>query len=165
MFAVNSLLNALLRRPRSTTGCTAGSRLGASARDSIHFRLSGFGPALSWNVPNSPRVTLFLSDFTLSVICNFRSPACQTLVLEIGETVQILEKSEGETRDREGGGPMPPAPLCGGSLSIPKLIKAAFSTGSTLPGPGQNKSAVSSIRKRCRVTWKLPFYVRPPHVL
>lgn len=30
------------------------------------------------------------------VICNFRSPICQALVLEIGETVQILEKSEGE---------------------------------------------------------------------
>uniref|UniRef100_A0A671Y5L0 Dedicator of cytokinesis 3 n=1 Tax=Sparus aurata TaxID=8175 RepID=A0A671Y5L0_SPAAU len=30
-----------------------------------------------------------------SMICNFRSPICQALVLEIGETVQILEKSEG----------------------------------------------------------------------
>ncbi|TWW56809.1 Dedicator of cytokinesis protein 3 [Takifugu flavidus] len=29
------------------------------------------------------------------IICNFRSPICQALVLEIGETVQILEKSEG----------------------------------------------------------------------
>uniref|UniRef100_A0A3Q2XU00 Dedicator of cytokinesis 3 n=1 Tax=Hippocampus comes TaxID=109280 RepID=A0A3Q2XU00_HIPCM len=29
-------------------------------------------------------------------ICNFRSPICQALVLEIGETVQILEKSEGK---------------------------------------------------------------------
>uniref|UniRef100_A0A671Y7F9 Dedicator of cytokinesis 3 n=1 Tax=Sparus aurata TaxID=8175 RepID=A0A671Y7F9_SPAAU len=32
---------------------------------------------------------------TSAVICNFRSPICQALVLEIGETVQILEKSEG----------------------------------------------------------------------
>lgn len=31
------------------------------------------------------------------MICNFRSPTCQALVLEIGETVQILEKSEGES--------------------------------------------------------------------
>lgn len=31
-----------------------------------------------------------------TVICNFRSPICQALVLEIGETVQILEKSEGK---------------------------------------------------------------------
>uniref|UniRef100_A0A3Q0T2Q9 Dedicator of cytokinesis 3 n=1 Tax=Amphilophus citrinellus TaxID=61819 RepID=A0A3Q0T2Q9_AMPCI len=30
------------------------------------------------------------------VICNFRSAICQALVLEIGETVQILEKSEGK---------------------------------------------------------------------
>uniref|UniRef100_A0A8C7SYC2 Dedicator of cytokinesis 3 n=1 Tax=Oncorhynchus mykiss TaxID=8022 RepID=A0A8C7SYC2_ONCMY len=30
-----------------------------------------------------------------SVICNFRSSVCQALVLEIGETVQILEKTEG----------------------------------------------------------------------
>uniref|UniRef100_A0A8C6WV65 Dedicator of cytokinesis 3 n=1 Tax=Neogobius melanostomus TaxID=47308 RepID=A0A8C6WV65_9GOBI len=30
-----------------------------------------------------------------TVICNFRSSTCQALVLEIGETVQILEKSEG----------------------------------------------------------------------
>uniref|UniRef100_A0A3Q4MW25 Dedicator of cytokinesis 3 n=1 Tax=Neolamprologus brichardi TaxID=32507 RepID=A0A3Q4MW25_NEOBR len=30
------------------------------------------------------------------LICNFRSPICQALVLEIGETVQILEKSEGK---------------------------------------------------------------------
>uniref|UniRef100_A0AAX7UKP0 Dedicator of cytokinesis 3 n=1 Tax=Astatotilapia calliptera TaxID=8154 RepID=A0AAX7UKP0_ASTCA len=30
------------------------------------------------------------------IICNFRSPICQALVLEIGETVQILEKSEGK---------------------------------------------------------------------
>eukprot|EP00063_Salmo_salar_P015563 XP_013990398.1 PREDICTED: dedicator of cytokinesis protein 3-like isoform X3 [Salmo salar] len=29
------------------------------------------------------------------VICNFRSSVCQALVLEIGETVQILEKTEG----------------------------------------------------------------------
>ncbi|KAG7267290.1 hypothetical protein CRUP_000288 [Coryphaenoides rupestris] len=29
------------------------------------------------------------------LISNFRSPVCQALVLEIGETVQILEKSEG----------------------------------------------------------------------
>uniref|UniRef100_A0A6Q2XH88 Dedicator of cytokinesis 3 n=1 Tax=Esox lucius TaxID=8010 RepID=A0A6Q2XH88_ESOLU len=29
------------------------------------------------------------------VICNFRASVCQALVLEIGETVQILEKSEG----------------------------------------------------------------------
>ncbi|KAF7666709.1 hypothetical protein LDENG_00096500 [Lucifuga dentata] len=29
------------------------------------------------------------------VICNFRSSVCQALVLEIGETVQILEKNEG----------------------------------------------------------------------
>ncbi|KAM6977028.1 dedicator of cytokinesis protein 3-like isoform 1-T1 [Aplochiton taeniatus] len=29
------------------------------------------------------------------VICNFRASACQALVLEIGETVQILEKCEG----------------------------------------------------------------------
>uniref|UniRef100_A0A8C7IJR2 Dedicator of cytokinesis 3 n=1 Tax=Oncorhynchus kisutch TaxID=8019 RepID=A0A8C7IJR2_ONCKI len=29
------------------------------------------------------------------VICNFRGSVCQALVLEIGETVQILEKSEG----------------------------------------------------------------------
>ncbi|KAK6303803.1 hypothetical protein J4Q44_G00262570 [Coregonus suidteri] len=29
------------------------------------------------------------------VICNFRSSVCQTLVLEIGETVQIMEKTEG----------------------------------------------------------------------
>lgn len=38
--------------------------------------------------------------FPLLVICNFRSPTCQALVLEIGETVQILEKSEGESNDR-----------------------------------------------------------------
>lgn len=31
-----------------------------------------------------------------AVICNFRSPICQALILEIGETVQILEKSEGK---------------------------------------------------------------------
>ncbi|MED6263810.1 Dedicator of cytokinesis protein 3 [Goodea atripinnis] len=29
------------------------------------------------------------------VICNFRSPICQALVLELGETVQILEKFDG----------------------------------------------------------------------
>lgn len=34
--------------------------------------------------------------FFCTVICNFRSPICQALVLEIGETVQILEKSEGK---------------------------------------------------------------------
>ena len=37
---------------------------------------------------------LFL--FLCTVICNFRSSICQALVLEIGETVQILEKSEGK---------------------------------------------------------------------
>lgn len=42
-------------------------------------------------------------DSVFLVICNFRSPICQALVLEIGETVQILEKSEGETRDRKCG--------------------------------------------------------------
>uniref|UniRef100_A0A6Q2YGF5 Dedicator of cytokinesis 3 n=1 Tax=Esox lucius TaxID=8010 RepID=A0A6Q2YGF5_ESOLU len=31
----------------------------------------------------------------LSVICNFRASVCQALVLEIGETVQILEKKQG----------------------------------------------------------------------
>lgn len=31
------------------------------------------------------------------MICNFRSSVCQALVLEIGETVQILEKSDGKT--------------------------------------------------------------------
>uniref|UniRef100_A0A3Q1HX29 Uncharacterized protein n=1 Tax=Anabas testudineus TaxID=64144 RepID=A0A3Q1HX29_ANATE len=31
------------------------------------------------------------------LICNFRSSICQALVLEIGETVQILEKSEGNS--------------------------------------------------------------------
>ncbi|CAG11288.1 unnamed protein product [Tetraodon nigroviridis] len=37
-----------------------------------------------------------ISVLTLTrLICNFRSPTCQALVLEIGETVQILEKSEG----------------------------------------------------------------------
>ncbi|KAJ3586458.1 hypothetical protein NHX12_012856, partial [Muraenolepis orangiensis] len=36
------------------------------------------------------------------VISNFRSAVCQALVLEIGETVQILEKSEGKNeRERE----------------------------------------------------------------
>lgn len=34
--------------------------------------------------------------FLCTVICNFRSPICQALILEIGETVQILEKSEGK---------------------------------------------------------------------
>uniref|UniRef100_A0A3Q1EV04 Dedicator of cytokinesis 3 n=1 Tax=Acanthochromis polyacanthus TaxID=80966 RepID=A0A3Q1EV04_9TELE len=33
------------------------------------------------------------------VICNFRSSICQALVLEIGETVQILEKSEGKSSE------------------------------------------------------------------
>lgn len=42
-------------------------------------------------------------DFASSVICNFRSAICQALVLEIGETVQILEKSEGEMPDRKCG--------------------------------------------------------------
>lgn len=37
----------------------------------------------------------FSSFFSRTVICNFRSPICQALILEIGETVQILEKSEG----------------------------------------------------------------------
>ncbi|CAB1424198.1 unnamed protein product, partial [Pleuronectes platessa] len=43
-------------------------------------------------------VSLSVSLFPPSpytVICNFRSSICQALVLEIGETVQILEKSEG----------------------------------------------------------------------
>uniref|UniRef100_A0AAZ3PM42 Dedicator of cytokinesis 3 n=1 Tax=Oncorhynchus tshawytscha TaxID=74940 RepID=A0AAZ3PM42_ONCTS len=31
------------------------------------------------------------------LICNFRSSVCQALVLEIGETVQILEKTEGKS--------------------------------------------------------------------
>ena len=34
--------------------------------------------------------------FLCAVICNFRGSVCQALVLEIGETVQILEKSEGK---------------------------------------------------------------------
>uniref|UniRef100_A0A3P8SNF6 Dedicator of cytokinesis 3 n=1 Tax=Amphiprion percula TaxID=161767 RepID=A0A3P8SNF6_AMPPE len=33
------------------------------------------------------------------LICNFRSSICQALVLEIGETVQILEKSEGKSSE------------------------------------------------------------------
>uniref|UniRef100_A0A674A531 Dedicator of cytokinesis 3 n=1 Tax=Salmo trutta TaxID=8032 RepID=A0A674A531_SALTR len=40
-------------------------------------------------------VTLLTLYFLLTVICNFRSSVCQALVLEIGETVQILEKTEG----------------------------------------------------------------------
>uniref|UniRef100_A0A3Q3F4H7 Dedicator of cytokinesis 3 n=1 Tax=Labrus bergylta TaxID=56723 RepID=A0A3Q3F4H7_9LABR len=36
------------------------------------------------------------SPVFLEMICNFRSPICQALVLEIGETVQILEKNEGK---------------------------------------------------------------------
>ncbi|KAM7411707.1 hypothetical protein PAMA_021609 [Pampus argenteus] len=36
-------------------------------------------------------------EFFKWLICNFRSPICQALVLEIGETVQILEKSEGKS--------------------------------------------------------------------
>lgn len=40
-------------------------------------------------------VVSLLFIWFLTVICNFRSPICQALVLEIGETVQILEKSEG----------------------------------------------------------------------
>uniref|UniRef100_A0A8C5DA76 Dedicator of cytokinesis protein 3-like n=1 Tax=Gouania willdenowi TaxID=441366 RepID=A0A8C5DA76_GOUWI len=38
-------------------------------------------------------------SFSSTVICNFRSPICQAMVLEIGETVQILEKSEGIISD------------------------------------------------------------------
>lgn len=42
---------------------------------------------------------LFLSlFFSLStVICNFRGSVTQGLALEVGETVQILEKCEGKT--------------------------------------------------------------------
>ena len=46
---------------------------------------------------------LFFVNLTPLVICNFRSPTCQALVLEIGETVQILEKSEGEIKNRPVG--------------------------------------------------------------
>lgn len=40
----------------------------------------------------------FFKFLLFTVICNFRSPICQALILEIGETVQILEKSEGKTQ-------------------------------------------------------------------
>lgn len=40
---------------------------------------------------------IFFFLFLCTVICNFRSSICQALVLEIGETVQILEKSEGNS--------------------------------------------------------------------
>uniref|UniRef100_A0A3Q2CXQ0 Dedicator of cytokinesis 3 n=1 Tax=Cyprinodon variegatus TaxID=28743 RepID=A0A3Q2CXQ0_CYPVA len=43
----------------------------------------------------------FVSPLSFSsfctVICNFRSPICQALVLELGETVQILEKFDGKS--------------------------------------------------------------------
>lgn len=41
-------------------------------------------------------IICFVLFLFCTVICNFRSPICQALVLEIGETVQILEKSEGK---------------------------------------------------------------------
>lgn len=44
----------------------------------------------------SPVWSLIVCFFFCTVICNFRSAICQALVLEIGETVQILEKSEGK---------------------------------------------------------------------
>lgn len=57
------------------------------------------------SLPHSqvPRLIWCFLDFPFLVICNFRSPICQALVLEIGETVQILEKSEGEANDRKCG--------------------------------------------------------------
>uniref|UniRef100_A0A3B4Z574 Dedicator of cytokinesis protein 3-like n=1 Tax=Stegastes partitus TaxID=144197 RepID=A0A3B4Z574_9TELE len=45
------------------------------------------------------RPLLLLFPFFHAVICNFRSSICQALVLEIGETVQILEKSEGKSSE------------------------------------------------------------------
>lgn len=43
------------------------------------------------------KLTMFTIFFLFSVICNFRGSVCQALVLEIGETVQILEKTEGKS--------------------------------------------------------------------
>lgn len=47
-----------------------------------------------------------MSDFDLhlvssfsAVICSFRGSVTQGLALEVGETVQILEKCEGETQE------------------------------------------------------------------
>lgn len=123
-------------------------RVRNQARDLIHFRLSGFRRTLRSNVCNIiPQllllfflkpVSFFFFYFALLVICNFRSATCQALVLEIGETVQILEKSEGESKDgkcgSEGRWFQLLSILCGnihsfsrcGSLFIPKLIKPVF---------------------------------------
>uniref|UniRef100_A0A8C4HZQ9 Dedicator of cytokinesis protein 3 n=1 Tax=Dicentrarchus labrax TaxID=13489 RepID=A0A8C4HZQ9_DICLA len=46
-------------------------------------------------------------DEAAFMICNFRSPICQALVLEIGETVQILEKSEGKNQSHNCCGIFP----------------------------------------------------------
>uniref|UniRef100_A0A3P9JKJ7 Dedicator of cytokinesis 3 n=1 Tax=Oryzias latipes TaxID=8090 RepID=A0A3P9JKJ7_ORYLA len=40
-------------------------------------------------------LNIFVFPFS-AVICNFRSSVCQALILEIGETVQILEKCDGK---------------------------------------------------------------------
>lgn len=124
-------------------------RVRNQARDLIHFRLSGFRRTLRSNVFNIiPQLLLlffffltivfYFFDFALLVICNFRSATCQALVLEIGETVQILEKSEGESKDgkcgSEGRWFQLFCILCGnihsfsrcGSLFIPKLITPVF---------------------------------------
>lgn len=55
-----------------------------------------YDPQVSGRVSSLP---LFLSlFFSLStVICNFRGSVTQGLALEVGETVQILEKCEGKT--------------------------------------------------------------------
>lgn len=60
----------------------------------IRVKRTQFGTSVSVFCVTSVFLTLL---FFFLVICNFRSPICQALVLEIGETVQILEKSEGET--------------------------------------------------------------------
>lgn len=92
MFAVNSLLNVRLQPHR----CTTQSRVSKEAQGFARFHSSGsHGSGQRYALPRLFLNRCFL-DFTFSVICNFRSPICQALVLEIGETVQILEKSEGE---------------------------------------------------------------------
>lgn len=99
-------------------------------------------------------VSFFFFYFTLLVICNFRSATCQALVLEIGETVQILEKSEGEIKGRKCDSEGRWCQLCCilygnisgfsccGSLFIPKLIKSMFIVVSIFLNPSSNTEKV-----------------------
>lgn len=55
-----------------------------------------YEPHISQDLLFSVSVLIFCLLFFSTVICNFRGSVTQGLALEVGETVQILEKFEGK---------------------------------------------------------------------